>query len=341
MEAALSSRFLVAPRRQLAMIVAIALLGAAGAMATLQSPYALLCILGLTTLGFVQVAFGEMCVKDGSALVDSGKKSRVERTPESRESRFDRELGAALKLIQTHLVANGQYSESLVEADRSLRVSASPEKIRTITRALIEANEKMRRETTELSQSLEKSRQQVAQLNSRLVEAEQMGLRDPMTALGNRRSFDANLAREIGEARARGTALCLIMADLDHFKKINDNFGHPFGDRVLQRFGELLIKNIKGRDTAARIGGEEFAIILPQTTIGSAAVLVEQIRGKLEAQQWKNVQNNQLFSGITASFGIAGLGAKDNPELLVNRADALLYEAKRGGRNRVVREGNV
>jgi diguanylate cyclase len=284
---------------------------------------------------------GETRVNDDSALDDSQKNGRVERTAESRESRFDRELAAALKLIQTHLVASGQYSESLVAADRSLHVSTSPDKIRTITRALIDANEKMRRETTELSQSLEKSRQQVAELNSRLLEAEQIGMRDPLTALANRRSFDVNLSKEIADAAARGTAMCLIMADLDHFKKINDNFGHPFGDRVLQRFAELLTKNIKGRDTAARIGGEEFAIILPQTTIAAAAVLVEQIRSKLEAQQWKNVQNGQLFSGITASFGIAGLGERDDAESLVKRADALLYNAKRAGRNQVVREASA
>ncbi len=320
------------------MIVAIAILGIAGATASLQSPYALLCILGLSSLGLVQVALGEARAADGDAAAASGKESRG---AESRESRFDRELSAALKLIQTHLASSGQYSESLVEANRSLHVSASPEKIRTIARALIDSNEKMRRETADLSQNLEKSRQQVAQLNSRLVEAEQMGMRDPLTALANRRSFDANLTKEIAEARARGAPLCLIMADLDHFKKINDNFGHPFGDRVLQRFGELLTKNIKGRDTAARIGGEEFAIILPQTTIVSATVLVEQIRGKLEAQQWKNVQNGQQFSGITASFGIAGLGDHDDPESLVKRADTLLYDAKRGGRNQIVREASA
>jgi len=337
-EAALSLRFLVTPRRQLAVIAAIALLGGAGAIASLQSPYALVCVLGLTGLGLAQVALGEARGKEGDAPAGSAKKGGA---PESRESRFDRELSAAVKLIQSHLAASGQYSESLVEADRSLRVSASPEKIRTVTRALIDANEKMRRETNELSQNLEKSRQQVAQLNSRLLEAEQMGMRDPLTELANRRSFDVNLAKEIGEARARGTAMCLIMADLDHFKKINDNFGHPFGDRVLQRFAELLTRNIKGRDTAARIGGEEFAIILPQTTVGSASVLVEQIRGKLEAQQWKNVQNGQLFSGITASFGVAGLGEREDAESLIKRADALLYDAKRGGRNRIAREANA
>ncbi len=338
MEAALSLRFLATPRRQLAAIVAIAVLGIAGAMASLQSPYALLCVLGLAALGLMQVALGEARVGDDGAAVDSGTKSRG---AESKDTRFDRELAAAVKLIEGHLASSGQYSESLVEADRSLRVSASPEKIRAITRALVEANEKMRRETAELSQNLEKSRLQVAQLNSRLIEAEQLGMRDPLTALANRRAFDVNMAKEIAEARARGTPMCLIMADLDHFKKINDNFGHPFGDRVLQRFGELLTKNIKGRDTAARIGGEEFAILLPQTTIASAAVLVEQIRGKLEAQQWKNVQNGQQFSGITASFGIAGLAAKEGAESLVKRADALLYEAKRGGRNRVVREASA
>jgi diguanylate cyclase len=99
-----------------------------------------------------------------------------------------------------------------------------------------------------------------------------------------------------------------------------------------------LTKNIKGRDTAARFGGEEFAIILPQTTIASAALLVEQIRSRLEAQQWMNAKSGQLFSKITASFGIVRLNSGDDAEGLLKRADAMLYEAKRAGRNRIASE---
>ena len=90
--------------------------------------------------------------------------------------------------------------------------------------------------------------------------------------------------------------MCLVLGDLDHFKKINDNFGHPFGDLVLKFFAELLSKHIKDGDFAARFGGEEFAIILPRMTLEEATQLTERIRGRLEAQQWMNSQNGQLFS---------------------------------------------
>ncbi|MGO8834929.1 MAG: GGDEF domain-containing protein [Roseiarcus sp.] len=332
---ALFSKLLIKPSVHLAVIVVIAFAGMAGAIENIRSPYASAWILGLMILGFVAGGLGELRVKDKNGQGDNGGS---ERNREAKESQFVSVLAAALKLIQTHLVANGRYSESLAEADRGLLSSTNPEKVRAIIRALAAANEKMRRETNDLSASLEKSRQQVAQLSSKLVEAEEIGMRDPLTALANRRLFDANLAKEIADARSRATEMCLVMADIDHFKKVNDNFGHPFGDRVLKHFAELLTKNLKGRDTAARVGGEEFSIILPQTTLSSAAVLVEQIRGKLEAQQWKNAINGQLFSKITASFGIARLGVDDNSETLAKRADAMLYEAKRTGRNRIVSE---
>lgn len=334
MEASLLSKLLVRPSAPLVVIVAIAFVGMAGAVENLQSPSILACIGALMALGLAAGGLGELRVKHSDKA--GGRAS--EKRDEVRESQFVSALGAALKLIQGNLIANRRYSESLAEADRNLLASNNPDRIRAIIRALTAANEQMRHETNELSASLEKSQQQVAQLSSRLIEAEETSLRDPLTSLANRRLFDANLAREIADARVRATEMCLVMADIDHFKKVNDSFGHPFGDRVLKHFAELLMRNIKGRDTAARVGGEEFSIILPQTTLKSASVLVEQIRCKLEAQQWKNAQNGQLFSKITASFGIARLGRDDDPELLARRADEMLYEAKRAGRNRIVAE---
>jgi diguanylate cyclase len=261
--------------------------------------------------------------------------------PETREARLERELATIASLIQAHLEASGRYSHALAQADRSLPASATPEKVRAIVGLLIEANETMQRETSELSRNLERSRLQVAILRANLVEAQQIGMRDSLTSLGNRRAFDLNLAKEIAEAQVEGTQMCLVMGDLDHFKKINDNFGHPFGDRVLKHFAELLLKNIRDGAIAARIGGEEFAIIFPQTRLEDAVQLIDLIRRQLEAQQWMNAQSGQLFSNITASFGIVRLGQKDNEETLLRRADTMLYEAKRSGRNCIICESSA
>ncbi|WP_158815852.1 GGDEF domain-containing protein [Methylocapsa sp. S129] len=329
-------RFFKTPWLQLAIVILIALLGMVGAIDNIQNPYALACILGLMALGFIGMGLGEL--RGAGASAHSSDGANLKDDFEARRAQLDRELDTIANLIQSHLDANGRYSDSLAQADQGLLPSTNPEKVRAIVRLLIDANEKMRRETGELSTSLEKSRSQVAALRSKLVEAQAIGMRDSLTSLSNRRAFDSNLTKEIAQARAQGTEMCLMMGDLDHFKKVNDNYGHPFGDRVLKYFAELLLKHIKDGDIAARLGGEEFAVILPQTTLESATRLTDQIRGRLEAQQWMNAQSGQLFSKITASFGIVRLSEKDDSETLVKRADTMLYEAKRTGRNRIIIE---
>jgi diguanylate cyclase len=129
-----------------------------------------------------------------------------------------------------------------------------------------------------------------------------------------------------------------MMADVDHFKRINDTFGHAVGDEILRRFGELLSKNIKGRDTATRYGGEEFVVLLPHTKIDGACFLGEQIRSELENKKWMHHKTGQPIGKVTASFGIAQLRDGEEPDALIDRADAKLYEAKAAGRNCVKSE---
>ena len=130
--------------------------------------------------------------------------------------------------------------------------------------------------------------------------------------------------------------MCLVMGDIDRFKAINDTFGHQIGDEILKMFAKLLSSNVKGRDTVARFGGEEFAIILPETRLADAEHLTESIRSQLEGKELAVNNSGEPIGKITASFGIAQLGEHDDPDTLVQRADARLYEAKCAGRNRVV-----
>ncbi len=160
-------------------------------------------------------------------------------------------------------------------------------------------------------------------------------MRDPLTKLGNRRFFDTNLSKEVTEAHDENSDVCLALGDIDEFKKINDRFGHQVGDMVLKQFGELLSRNIEGRDTAARYGGEEFAIIFPCTTLPDATHIVDRIRSQLAAKQWVLSSNGQRIGKITASFGVAQLRHNEEAQSLLKRADAKLYEAKVAGRNRV------
>ncbi len=319
---------------QIALILAIAILGALCATRTSATPEVELYVLALIALGILGVGIGE--IKESAV---AGKPS-FERRGSLRKGdpmaqHFDSALSVIVKLIQSYLDDNSRYSVSLERANRELPTLDRAEQVRAVVTSLIDENERIQDKMTELSKSLESSREQVAKLRSNLAEANEIGMRDPLTALGNRRYFDTNLVREINDAQNDNADMCLVLTDLDHFKKVNDRFGHPIGDMVLKLFGELLTSNIKGRDTAARYGGEEFAIIFPNTKLDDAAHITDKIRAQLEHKQWMLSGTGQRIGRITASFGVARLRRGEGPEALIKRVDAKLYEAKVSGRNRI------
>ena len=254
---------------------------------------------------------------------------------------LDCEAAAILKLIRSYLEANETYADSLASAGRSLPALADADQVRKVVQVLMAENQKMQLDASELRTSLEQSRSQIETLRSNLAEAQEVGLRDPLTLVGNRRCFDINLAREIGAAREEGAAMCLVMGDIDHFKKINDAFGHVVGDEVLKVFARLLASSVRGDDTVARYGGEEFAIILPKTELAHAKQLTERIRGELEEKRLVVNACGRQVGEITASFGIAQLADGDDPTKLIQRADDKLFEAKHAGRNRVAHDGKL
>jgi diguanylate cyclase len=158
---------------------------------------------------------------------------------------------------------------------------------------------------------------------------------DPLTGLKNRRGFDVILSAQVSASRSANQPLSLILADIDHFKAINDRYGHPAGDDVLRWFSRILSGNVKGRDTVARYGGEEFAVILPATPLENASKVAAHIKAQLEQQVWQKPGAPNTLLRVTASFGVAQLAEGEGTSGLVSRADAKLYEAKSSGRNRV------
>jgi len=127
----------------------------------------------------------------------------------------------------------------------------------------------------------------------------------------------------------------LVLADIDHFKQINDKHGHLLGDKILRAIGQTLQANIKGRDIAARPGGDEFAVLLQQTPLAGARALAEQIRTAVAAGRIRRSDSKEQPGSVTLSIGVAAGGSDDTLESLLARADAALYAAKRAGRNRV------
>lgn len=156
---------------------------------------------------------------------------------------------------------------------------------------------------------------------------------DGLTALWNRAYFDQRLAAECAESKRHGKSVALVMCDIDHFKSVNDRFGHPFGDEVLALFASILSGG-RASDIPCRYGGEEFGVILPATTLTEAVEVAERFRRTFEEHQWRRHPDLVL----TASFGVAELAllpADATPADLLAQADTALYASKRSGRNRV------
>ena len=176
----------------------------------------------------------------------------------------------------------------------------------------------------------------VALENARLHQiVEHQALVDPLTGLGNRRAFEAALRAELSRGERFGSPVALVLADLDHFKDVNDAFGHPVGDAVLREFAALIRDTVREVDAAGRFGGEEFAILLPGTDVEGAAQLAERIREGLETRPILVKEGERV--PVTASFGVAGFPEHALEEELVEAADTALYRAKALGRNRVER----
>ncbi len=155
---------------------------------------------------------------------------------------------------------------------------------------------------------------------------------DPLTGLPNRRALMERLQREWTSIRQHGGQLSFIMADIDHFKWVNDNHGHEVGDRLLREIAGIFAKQCRKSDMPCRCGGEEFAIIVPGETVSGAAVLADRCRRKI-AETSISVKDQQVAA--TASFGVADSTKADTPESLMELADKALYQAKNEGRNRV------
>lgn len=153
---------------------------------------------------------------------------------------------------------------------------------------------------------------------------------DGLTGLLNHRMFQERLREEIHRTKRYRRTLSLIMMDIDHFKMFNDNYGHPVGDEVLKMVSLTLKGMIRNTDSAFRYGGEEFAILLPETTDENAVNLAERLR--------RRVEMNRAVKGlsVTVSLGVAGIRDNEPPEDFIKRADQALYAAKRNGRNRIV-----
>lgn len=174
----------------------------------------------------------------------------------------------------------------------------------------------------------------ITQEYMRQKELAQIAIEDALTGLYNRYAFNQIAREKMRESRYLHENLLFVLLDVDHFKQINDTYGHDVGDEVLRELAALMKKHFRKSDPIFRIGGEEFAILLETSDVSKALQILQELRQKVEQHRFKGIQGK-----VTISIGVAKYDGKESLEHLYQRADRALYEAKRGGRNRVVYKG--
>ena len=232
-----------------------------------------------------------------------------------------------------------RYGDTLAElSDQLSNRSQEAANLEAGVGMLLSNTRSMQAAVASLKERLEQSRRETEALREEVSRARKDALDDALTGLLNRKGFDLALGAALSADATSSMGFSLLLADIDFFKKINDSYGHLFGDKVLRAIAQILKHNLKGKDTAARYGGEEFVVLLPDTQIHGARVVAEQIRSAIESARIKRSDNNETVATITMSFGAATYRPGEAACDLIARADAALYESKQQGRNRVTIE---
>ncbi|PJA58681.1 MAG: GGDEF domain-containing protein [Rhodocyclales bacterium CG_4_9_14_3_um_filter_68_10] len=228
-----------------------------------------------------------------------------------------------------------RYDDSLGEAGRKLGEGIDAAGIAELVHRLVEETRSMRGSVTEMEGRLKSSRGEMEGLRQKLASAREEALTDALTGLRNRRGFDLAAADILAGADGAARKCSMLMVDIDHFKRVNDTYGHLFGDKVIRSVGQVLAGCAREQDVVARTGGEEFALLLPASAAAVAESLAETVRRRVEQGRIRRLGSEEAIGGITVSLGAAQRLPEEPIERLMGRADEALYASKRAGRNRV------
>ncbi len=246
---------------------------------------------------------------------------------------LQRALREAISTITDHGAEAVAFGDQLLELAGALspepkRLSNVLQRLAAETQAMIDRNRRTAGRMTESAAAMDALR---AELETARAEA----MTDALTGLPNRRAFDNRLPELLAAAAETMRPLALLMLDLDHFKSINDRFGHAVGDAVLRRTAQTVRSVLREQDMAARTGGEEFCAVLPETSLNDAMEIAERLRLAVAAQALTLRSTGTRLQGISISIGLAMARSEEEPGALIERADAALYRAKQSGRNQV------
>ncbi|HKX09950.1 MAG TPA: diguanylate cyclase [Stellaceae bacterium] len=288
-------------------------------------------------------------------ILTSNQQSFTDRVNDEIYERFftlgreQNELRAGMARVQetlSELVSNlgdagrstSRYNATLTEISGGIAADPAPDTVTILVKRLLEETATMQKKMELLDNQVSTSSQTIRTLRDRLDGLRREALTDALTGIANRKAFDTGLREAARQAMESGAELSLLFLDIDHFKRFNDTWGHQMGDQALRLVAKTLMDNVKGQDLASRYGGEEFAVILPQTVIADAVRLANKIRHSFAVRKLVKKDTGEAIGGITVSIGVSRYEPGESLNHFVERADSALYAAKRDGRNRVVAE---
>jgi len=235
----------------------------------------------------------------------------------------------------------GEYEAIVSKSVDKLSDDVSIQDIRSVVDEIIVETKKIGKSGKDAQDKLQDATDELEALKQEFEQAKAAALVDFLTGVANRKAFDGAIKGSSEQAASASEPLSLLMIDIDHFKRFNDEYGHIVGDEVLRLVARKIKENVRGRDFVARYGGEEFAVILPGTQIGGARTVAENIRSSFSEGKLKRVKTSEYLGTITISIGAAQFRPGESLESFVDRSDQALYAAKEAGRNRVATESDL
>ncbi len=228
----------------------------------------------------------------------------------------------------------GKFNADLIKHGATLSQVVDAEALQLLVSEIAQDTQVMRASLDQLQDKLHESKNEVEQLRQELLNARSEALKDPLTGIFNRRGFVEQMKLIAACPERQEKRVSFLMLDIDFFKKINDAHGHIFGDKVICMIADVLTALVKGQDSVARMGGEEFAVILPDTHQQDARVVAENIRKTIEKGRIRRQDKDEPVGAITVSVGIASCKVGEDWTVALNNADQALYVSKQSGRNR-------
>ena len=235
----------------------------------------------------------------------------------------------------------GSYAKVLQDAASRFEGGVDSAEFRTVVDQLAHTTHEMIENQMRLAEQIEATSRQVQELQTALESVKVEALTDGLTGLANRRMFEETLQRRMTDAGADKSDLCLVMFDIDHFRRLNDSWGHPLGDQVLRYIASVLRAHAQGDVQAARYGGEEFAMIMPRTNLYLAEALAARVSKAVKSKRLSLKSTGDVIGEVTVSIGVARFRDGESVDDLVGRAEACVLAAKHGGRDRAVMDAQL